>query len=156
MVTPGIKQEISEETEKKLEPAHASRYRALVARAAYLAHGRPDIHFAAKDLRRDMSDPTVRGWNGLTRLGRYLVSNPRHVQDFKRQGKQPQIVTWVDTEYAGCARTRRSTSGGIVTFGMHIVKRLSSTLKIVALSVGEAAYYGMVKMGQPWELGLNR
>ena len=54
------------------------------------------------------------------------------------------MVTWVDTDYAGCNRTRRSTSGGIVTFGNHVVKSWSSTQKIVALSSGEAEYYGVV------------
>ena len=36
-------------------------------------------------------------------------------------------------------------AGGLVTFGRRIVKSLSSTQKIVSLSVGEAEDYGMVK-----------
>ena len=39
--------------------------------------------------------------------------------------------------FAGCVRTRRSTSGGVAMFG--------STQAIVALSSGEAEYYGIVK-----------
>ena len=128
----GIKHEISEETEKKLEPAQASRYRALAARANYLAQDRPDIQFATNALCREMSEPTVRGWNGLKRLGRYVVSHPRYVQEFKRQGTHQKMVAWVGTNYAGCNITRRSTIGGLVTF------------KIVAFSVGETYYYGMV------------
>ena len=55
------------------------------------------------------------------------------------------MITWVDTDYAGCPRTRRSTSGGMVAHGIHVVKSWSSTQKIIALSVGEVEYYGMVK-----------
>ena len=53
------------DTEKKLEPTQASRYRARVARANYLAQDRPDIQLATQVLCREMSEPTVRGWNGL-------------------------------------------------------------------------------------------
>ena len=116
---------MSPDTESKLDPSQASRYRALAARANYLAQDRPDIQFATKELCREMSEPTLRGWNGLKRLGRYLVAYPRYVQEFKRQGKQPKLVTWVDTDYAGCPRAHRSTSGGIVTHGIHIVKSWS-------------------------------
>ena len=154
VVTPGTKQEMSEENERKLEAGWASRYRALVARANYLAQDRPDIQFATKELCREMSDPTLRGWNGLKRLGRYLVAYPRYVQEFRRQGRQPNLITWVDTDYAGCPRTRRSTSGGMVTHGIHVVKSWSSTQKIIALSTGEAEYYGIVK-GATMGIGLN-
>ena len=51
----------------------------------------------------------------------------------------------VDTDYAGCQRTRRSTSGGLVTHGSHLLKTWASTQTVVALSSGEAEYYGVVK-----------
>ena len=65
VVTPGIKQDISEDTEPKLDPEQATRYRALVARANYLAQDRPDIQYATKELCREMSQLTVSAWNGL-------------------------------------------------------------------------------------------
>ena len=40
---------------------------------------------------------------------------------------------------------KKSTSGGIVSIGKHVIKSWSATQKIVALSVGEAEYYGLVK-----------
>ena len=54
---------------------------------------------------------------------------------------------WTDTDFAGCKRTRRSTSGGVVMIGDHCVKTYSSTQDIIALSSGEAEYYGVVKGG---------
>ena len=52
---------------------------------------------------------------------------------------------WVDTDFAGCKRTRRSTDGGVITLGEHVIESCSLTQAIVALSSGQAQYYGMVK-----------
>ena len=112
VVTPGIKSKITPESEEDLEPEQATRYRALVARANYLAQDIPDIQYAAKELCRDMSSPTTRSWEALTRLGIYLIEKPRLIMKFKRQSKISHIEAWVDTDYAGCVRTRKSTSGG--------------------------------------------
>ena len=38
-----------------------------------------------------------------------------------------------------------STSGGVVQLGPHTVKTWSSTRSVIALSSGEAEYYGLVK-----------
>ena len=145
MITPGIqtKEVINEEDD--LDPEQASRYRALVARANYLAQYRLDIQYATKELCRDMSQPKIRSWTALKRLGRYLWTNPRATQEFHRQGKQDKLTVWVDTDYAGCQRTRKSTSGGNICLGRHVAKAWSATQKVVSLSVGESEYYGLVK-----------
>ena len=123
----------------------ASQYRALAARANYLAPDRPGIQFVTKELCRDMSEPKGRSWTAMKRLGRYLQSHPRHVQEYRRQGRQGDITTWVEPEYVGCVRTRPSTSGGALCLGKHVINTWSSTQKVIALSVGEAYYYGVVK-----------
>ena len=80
VVTPGIKQKPTKREEQALGGREATRYRALVARANYLAQDRPDIGYATKELCREMSKPTIRGMEALKRLGRYLIANPRFVQ----------------------------------------------------------------------------
>ena len=45
----------------------------------------------------------------------------------------------------GDASCRRSTSGGIVMLGEHLIKNWSTTQKVTALSSGEAEYYAIVK-----------
>ncbi len=50
-----------------------------------------------------------------------------------------------DTDWAGCPRTRKSTSGGCVMLGSHCLKSWSSTQPTVSLSSGEAEFYGLVK-----------
>ena len=121
VVTPGVKEPWEEDVE--LGPQESSKSRALVARANYLAQDRMDIQFATKELCREMAKPTERAWRGLKRLARYLKEHPRMVQAYRRQRQGAGIVTTTDTDFAGCSRTRKSTSGGIMTFGKHVLKR---------------------------------
>ena len=55
------------------------------------------------------------------------------------------IDCYTDTDWAGCARTRKSTSGGCVMVGRHLIKAWSATQASIALSSGEAEYYGVVR-----------
>ena len=65
--------------------------------------------------------------------------------DFAYQELPKETVIWSDTDFAGCKRTRKSTSGGIAQIGGHFVKIWCSTQSIVSLSSGQAEYYGIVK-----------
>jgi hypothetical protein len=71
-------------------------------------------------------------------------------------GWQPDvgIQAYVDTDFAGCAATRKSTSGGCAMRGTHLIKHWSSTQKTVTLSSGEAELNGIVK-GAAEALGLQ-
>ena len=55
----------------------ASKYRALAARANYLAGDRTDLMYAVKEICRIMANPTAGAWNKLKRLGRYLKGSGR-------------------------------------------------------------------------------
>ena len=55
------------------------------------------------------------------------------------------MVVYTDSDWAGCMRTRRSTSGGVAVVGEHVVKSWSVTQKTVALSSGEAEMLAAVK-----------
>ena len=61
---------------------------------------------------------------------------------------------YVDTDFAGCKNTRRSTSGGCAIRGTHLLKHWSSTQKTVTLSSGEAELAGIVK-GAAEALGIR-
>ena len=52
---------------------------------------------------------------------------------------------YTDTDWAGCPKTRKSTSGGSVMFGSHLIKHWSSTQTSVALSSGEAEFAGVIR-----------
>jgi hypothetical protein len=130
---------------ESLDPADASMYRALVARANYMAQDRSDIQYAVKELCKNMSAPTTDDWNKLKRLGRYLIGRERVVVIYGYQGWNGKITAWTDSDYAGDKKTRKSTSGGVLLLGKHVIKSWSSTQSVIALSSGEAEYYAIVK-----------
>ena len=92
-----------------------------------------------------MSAPESEDWMRLKRLGRYLVGEPRMRVWFEFQNMPDDLTIWTDSDHAGCTKTRKSTSGGLALLGSHLIKSWSSTQDIVALSSGEAEYYGIVK-----------
>ena len=78
---------------------------------------------------------------------RYLVGLPRLVYEFRFPPKdQPPADTidlFVDTDFAGCRETRRSTSGGVALVGGCNIKHWSKTQSTIALSSGEAELNGI-------------
>ena len=128
-------------------------YRALAARANYLSLDRPDISYASKECCRHMSAPTHGDWKVLRRVARYLIRHPRLVYNFPWQVAS-ELDVFVDTDFAGCIQTRRSTSGGCAKLEQHLLKHWSTTQKVLALSSGEAELPGILK-GASEDLGLR-
>ena len=91
-----------------------------------------------------MSAPSELSIAALKRLGRYLEGHRRLIYEYPRQ-EVTHIEVYSDTDWAGCPRTRKSTSGGCTMLGVHMTKSWSSTQPNPALSSGEAEYYGLVK-----------
>ena len=60
-----------EDNSRCVDVAEGTCYRALVARANYLALDRPDPQFFVKELCKAMSQPTIGDKKNLKRLGRY-------------------------------------------------------------------------------------
>ena len=147
--SPGVKDPKYDHTEEEepLNPKGQTRFRAMAARANYLAQDRSDIQYSVKEISRHQAVPSVQGMLKLKRLGRYLTRSGRWITTFNYQKSAGVLTAWVDTDFAGCRKTRRSTSGGVITLGSHVIKTWSATQGVVALSSGEAEYYGIVKGG---------
>ena len=64
------------------------------------------------------------------------------------------LNVFVDTDFAGCQITRRSTSGGAACRGNHLIKHWSTTQATVALSSAVAELTGISK-GAAQGLGLQ-
>ena len=92
-----------------------------------------------------MASPTKGDVLRLKRALRYLVGAPRVVNKFIWQKPQKHLRTFSDSDWAGCVKTRRSTSGGAVMFGKHLITHWSSTQTTVALSSAEAELNALVK-----------
>ena len=92
-----------------------------------------------------MSKPTQKGFESVKRIGRYLKGAPRLVQHFDWEAGDDYLHGYADSDWAGDRVAAKSTSGGVITYGNHVLKTWSSTQSIVALSSGEAELYALTK-----------
>ena len=128
-----------------MSPAEATNFQALAARFNYLAADFPNLQFATKEVCRDMAAPSGRAHERLKRLARYLVGVREVVWYYRWQTADVRdLVVSVDSDGAGCRRTRKSTSGGCIVLGGHALKSWSGTQATVAMSSAEAEYYALV------------
>ena len=137
-------EEHKEEDDPALTGSDATLYRAVAARLNYLAPDRPDIAFSVKEAARAMSAPRESHMKLVKKLGKYLKGRPRMVSKFKWQEMPEFLTTFTDSDWAGCLKSARSTSGGIVCLGDHTIKTYCKQQKVVALSSAEAELYAMV------------
>jgi hypothetical protein len=129
-------------------------YQSLSARLNYLALDRADIQYSVKELMRKMSKPNIEDVKSLKRVARYLLGAPRLCQIFSWQRMPREIKVYVDSDFAGCQVTRKSTSGGAITWGTSTLKTWSKTQSVIALSTGEAELAAIVK-GSTEALGMK-
>ena len=134
-----------EENGEELSADKATVFRGHAARLNYLSSDRPDIAYSVKEICRAMARPTVGAWKQLKRVVRYLIGSGRAVLVFPWQDEQVGLETYSDSDWAGCKRTGRSTSGGAVTIGGHYIKGWSSTQSSITLSSAEAELTAMTK-----------
>ena len=134
----------AEPEEYELGAEEARKFRAVTARLNYLAVDRIDIQYAVKEAARRMSKPLSTDWKAVLKIGRYLAGKPRLIMTFPWQQSVSVVTTYTDSDWAGCPITSRSTSGGIISLGGHMIKSYARQQRVVALSSAEAELYAMV------------
>ena len=145
VATPGVKSSFHELEEDKTLPERLhTAFRGAAARGNYLAADRMDAMFACKEICRWMSKPSEHSWLALKRVCRFFAGKPRLVYKYPQQCVD-EVDVYTDTDWAGCPKTRKSTSGGCVMLGRHAIKHWSSTQTSVALSSGEAEFAGVIR-----------
>ena len=92
-----------------------------------------------------MSEPCESDWKMLKSVARYVKSYPRLLLQHKYQEPPLSMDATVYTDFAGCRRTRKSTNDGYGMHGTHRIKSWATTQTVIAMSSGEAEYYGVVK-----------
>ncbi len=71
----------------------------------------------------------------------------RMVQRIPFEDYAPSVIeVYVDSDSAGCRRSRKSTSGGVILFDGAAVRGWSSNHGVIVLSSGEAEYYAALKV----------
>ena len=131
--------------EEKLEGDEVTGYRKAAATLNYLSQDTPDVAFGTKEACRGMASPTRGDWRRLKKVVRYLVGRKEVVWRFEWQNENPKWRVYTDSDWAGCQKTRKSSSGGVLMVGKHCVKTWCSTQGARALSSAEAEYYAMVE-----------
>ena len=129
----------------KLRSEEATKYRRLAARANCLSADRSDIMYSVKEICREMAAPTAGGKRKLKRLARYLRERGRLVIKYDWQGRETAVEGYSDSDWAGCRRSGKSTSGGVLMIGHHFLKGWSRTQNSVTLSSAEAELVAMCK-----------
>ena len=149
VATPSVPEAAGHQEERDRSPVlkgeDASRYRALAARINYLSLDRADLQYTAKTVSRYMANPRELDWVAIKRVARYLIGATRAVQVYRWQQGPGDIDTYVDSDWAGDRASRKSTSGGVMKWGQHVIKTWSSTQHVIALSSGEAELYALTR-----------
>ena len=137
------------DSEELLSPEDHRLYRRIVGQLLWLSSIRPDIQFAVKELSRGLTSPTEDHRTKMKTLLRYLAGTKPMVLTLRPKiiphSKQTtfDIDTYVDSDWAGCATSRRSTSGMALYFLGTLITSQSRTQATVALSSGEAELYAI-------------
>ena len=145
-----------ESTGRQLQKEEETAFRAIAARANYMAADCPNVQFPAKEVCRDMAKPTVASYEKVKKLARYLAGfeEVRFEYVWQDEDDIKEMNVYTDSDWAGCRSSRKSTSGGAIVLGKHCLKTWSSTQSTVAMSSAEAEYYAMVE-GATRGLGLQ-
>ena len=123
-----------DDDDEPLNQEYTTQYKSTVARAKYLSTDRPDIQFAVKKLATGMSSPTNKNWQELKILGRYLKGKPRLTIKYDWQDPINVLTSFSDSDWAGDRKSRKSTSGGIISAGSHYIKSWSKNQSVIAVS----------------------
>ena len=117
-------------------PCAAYEHRSVAASLNYLVVDRVDIQFATKELARTMARPIEGDVLEAKKIGRYLR--------FDWCDHIDTLSLYSDSDSAGGRNTRKSTSGGVLMFGGHLIKTYARQQRTIALSSAEAELYALV------------
>ena len=150
---------------QELREEDARTYRSCVGILLYVAHDRPDIQFAVRNLSTAMSKPTERKRKELEHLALYLKGTYDYNVAYTRTtpgksalrksepGEEPQVPqpeeqehlleVFSDSDWAGDKQTRKSVSCAMFYLDGAYFYSYSRTQKSIALSSAEAEYMAL-------------
>ena len=144
VTTPLVKVKDEDMDKTPLGTAEAALYRSIAMRIGYLSMDRPDLLRTVRELAKGLKELQQHHWGLLKRAARYLRGAPRLVQLIPYQEHFTSVNAWSDSDHAGCIKTRKSTTGTVIQLGEATVKTAAKGQAVIALSTGEAEYYGLI------------
>ena len=133
------------EEEEPMEGEELTRYRGVAARVNYVSQDRADLKVAALQVCKAMSTPKTGDWQLIKKIARYLKHRPTAVCRYVWQDQCNELKAYSDSDWAGDRITRRSTSGGCILRGAHLIKCWAKNQHVIALSSAEAELYACVR-----------
>jgi histone deacetylase 1/2 len=135
-----------ERAECKLMNANdAKRFRRGAARVNFMAQDRVDLNVASRIMSQCMATPREGDDKLLKRVIRYLIRYPKCESWMEWQENPGKLTVNIDSDWAGDQASRKSTSGGCIRFGSHLIHHWSKLQATVDLSSGEAELNAAVK-----------
>ena len=120
-------------------------YRSAVGSLSYLADfTRPDISYAVNCLARKTAAPTNNDWKAVKQFARYLKGTPDIGILFRKDAqREPTLVGYSDSDFAGDSSSSKSTTGYIILFNDAPIHWKAQLQKHVTLSSTEAEVIAM-------------
>ena len=143
----------------------AKQYRRAVARVNYMAQYRCGLSSASKAMTQSMANPRVGDEALVKRVIIYLRQYTKGINHMEYQERAEMLTVMTDSDWDGDITNRRSTSGGIIMRGNHVLCHWSKLQATIALSSGESevnasvkgisALIGVHELMKEWELTSN-
>ena len=154
VTTTGLKlQALPEDQKVQCDNFIHQKYRSDVGKLLWMAQLRDDLKYPVKELSRSLINPQDQDVKNLIHLLKYV----NQTRDFvfvmepqlpvrNQEGKFPvQIVSYSDSDWAGCQKSRKSTSGSLVSVFNVNLQSTSRTQASIAHSSAESELYAMTQ-----------
>ena len=130
-----------------------SNCRQGVGKLQFIVERRPDSLYPLKEAGRQLANPREFDMIGLKRIMRY-ISGTENYKLFLEMSKEERVTARTgkrtatcDTDWAGCAETRRSTTCVCIDWGGFLITCFSRSQTALGLSSPEAEHYGICSAG---------
>jgi len=129
-------------------------YRSAIGNLLYLVIcTRPDIIFPVSKAARKSNNPNMEDWENILRIMRYLKGTITYGLNYTRKW---DIEAYVDSDFGGDEKTRRSMTGYILSIGNTPTSWCSKLQRCVSTSITESEYYSLSECSKHciWYLNL--
>ena len=154
VTTTGLKlQAIPEDQKVQCDRVIHQKFRSAVGKLLWMAQLRDDLKYPVKELSRSLINPQDQDVKNLVHLLKYVNQTRDFVFVMEPQlpvrnqdGKFPvQISSYSDSDWAGCQKSRKSTSGSLISVFNINLQSTSRTQASIAHSSAESELYAMTQ-----------
>ncbi len=94
-----------------------------------------------------MSCPPLRDFQNMKKLARFLagLKSVKRAYEWQSETQAQNLQVFVDSDWAGCFDSRKSTFGGMIMLGKHLLRTWSATQATITLSCSEAEFCALVE-----------